>query len=151
MGQRKKILAVASGGGHWQQLMQLTDAFEGHQVRFATTLKGLPEEFGVSDFVFLTDCNRHSVLSMAKSLTSVIFQLVKYRPDVVVSTGALPGVMALSVGRILGARTLWIDSIANAEQMSLSGKLAKHVAHECLCQWRHVAEANDTAYAGAIL
>ena len=35
-GNRKKILAIASGGGHWVQLLRLRAAFEGHDVVFAT-------------------------------------------------------------------------------------------------------------------
>jgi hypothetical protein len=33
---KKKILAVASGGGHWVELIRLSPAFEGHVVVFAT-------------------------------------------------------------------------------------------------------------------
>ena len=69
----------------------------------------------------------------------------------VVSTGALPGVIALTLGRAIGARTIWVDSIANAEEMSMSGKLARRVAHLWLSQWEHVAEAAGAEYAGAIL
>jgi hypothetical protein len=49
--------------------------------------------------------------------------LLRVRPDVIVSTGAPCGYVAIRMGRLLGARTLFIDSIANAVQPSLSGQL----------------------------
>ena len=40
------------------------------------------------------------------------------KPDVVVSTGAAP-VIALLLGRMMGARTIWLDGVADVEQLSL--------------------------------
>src|SRR5688572_14021606 len=37
---RKKILAVASSGGHWTQLLRLRPAFDGCEVVFVTTQSG---------------------------------------------------------------------------------------------------------------
>ena len=33
---RRRVLAVASGGGHWVQLMRLRPAFEGTDIHYAT-------------------------------------------------------------------------------------------------------------------
>ena len=44
----KRILAVASGGGHWIQLLRLKPAFENHTVSFLTTSAGNRET--VRDF-----------------------------------------------------------------------------------------------------
>ena len=65
--------------------------------------------------------------------------------------GALPGVVALALGRAMGARTVWIDSVANAAEMSLSGRLARRVAHLWLTQWEHVARDSGAEYAGSVL
>ena len=35
----RKILAVASAGGHWIQLLRLRPAFQGNELRFVTTNK----------------------------------------------------------------------------------------------------------------
>ncbi|CAN0461153.1 unnamed protein product, partial [Ectocarpus fasciculatus] len=34
----KRILAIASSGGHWQQLMLMRPGFTHHQVTYVTTL-----------------------------------------------------------------------------------------------------------------
>ena len=41
----RRLLAIASSGGHWQQLMRMRPAFAGTEVTYATTLAGLPEAF----------------------------------------------------------------------------------------------------------
>ena len=46
---------------------------------------------------------------------------MRLRPDVVITTGAAPGYFAVRIGKLLGARVVWVDSIANAEELSLSG------------------------------
>ncbi|ETX13311.1 glucuronosyltransferase [Roseivivax halodurans JCM 10272] len=147
----KRILLVASGGGHWQQLMQMRSAFDGHELFFLTTLSGLPEQFDARPAAIVPECNRNAKLDILKASLMIGRHVVRFRPHVVVSTGALPGVIALAIGRVMGARTIWIDSIANAEEMSLSGKLARRVAHLWLSQWEHVAKAAGAEYAGAIL
>lgn len=151
MRKNKRILAIASAGGHWQQLMQLRDAFEDHDTLFATTLEGLPEEFNAGKSVIVPDCNRDSKKSILRCSAKLIWVVLRHRPHVVVSTGALPGVIAIAFGRLTGAHTIWIDSVANAEEMSMSGRAAKFVAKSWVSQWQHVAAANGAVYAGEVL
>ena len=147
----KRILAIASGGGHWQQLMLMRPAFEGHDVHFLTTLPGLPEQFDAAPSSIVPDCNRNELLATMKAGLVLLGHMLRRRPHVVISTGALPGVLAIMLGRIFGARTIWVDSVANAEEMSSSGRLARRFAHEWMSQWSHVAEASGAKYAGAVL
>lgn len=151
MADERRILAVASGGGHWQQLMLMREAFAGHSVHYATTLPGLPEEFGALPATIVPDCNRDEKGRIAMSALTLGRLVLRVRPHVVISTGALPGVIALALGRMTGARTIWVDSVANAEEMSMSGRLARRFAHLWLTQWEHVAEASGAEYAGAVL
>jgi hypothetical protein len=51
----------------------------------------------------------------------------------------------------MGCRTLWIDSIANSERMSSSGRLAKRIAHRCVSQWPTVAEGERVECWGSVL
>lgn len=147
----KRILAIASGGGHWQQLMLMRPAFDQHDVTFATTIPGLPEQFDAAPAVIVPDCNRHERIATLRSAAALLTLILRKRPHVVISTGALPGVIALAFGRMIGAKTIWVDSIANAEEMSLSGKVAGKVAHLWLSQWENVAQEAGADYAGAVL
>ena len=147
----KRVLAIASGGGHWQQLQLLRPAFAHHDVVFLTTLPGLPEQFDALPAAIVPDCSRDDKVGFLKAIFAIGWQVARHRPHVVISTGALPGVIALAFGRLFGARTIWVDSVANAEEFSMSGRYAKRFAHLWLSQWDHVAKAEGGEYAGAVL
>jgi UDP-N-acetylglucosamine:LPS N-acetylglucosamine transferase len=77
--------------------------------------------------------------------------VLKTRPHVVVTTGAAPGFAAIVFGRLLGAKTVWIDSIANSETLSTSGAKAKRWADVWLTQWEHLAGTGGPDYWGGVL
>lgn len=147
----KRVLAIASAGGHWQQLQLLRPAFAGHDVFYIATLAGLPEAYDATPAAIVPDCNRNRPIAALRSIGRTAWHVLRLRPHVVVTTGALPGLIGILAGRAVGARTVWIDSVANGETLSMSGRLARRVAHLCLSQWRHVAEAHGVEYAGSVL
>ncbi len=144
-------LAVASGGGHWQQLMRLRPAFEGHSVTYMTTLEGLADQFQAQPCIVVTDASRREPFRMVRVWGEVIGAILNVRPKLVITTGAAPGLLAIVFGKIFGARTIWIDSIANGDVMSLSGKLARPFADVWLTQWPELAGEGGPEYWGAVL
>lgn len=148
---RRRVLAVASAGGHWMQLMMLRPAFDHHDVTWLTTLPGLAEQSGATPAHVIPDCNRNTPLKVAACVAALSRHVLSLRPHVVISTGALPGVLAFALARPFGARTIWVDSIANAEEMSASGRIARRFATHRLSQWLEVARAEGADYAGSIL
>lgn len=147
----KKVLALASAGGHWQQLMLLRPAYAQNDVLYLTTLEGLADQFDAKPAMTIPDCNRNTPFKLVSCAFVLLVRILRFRPDVVISTGALPGVLALAIGRALGARTIWVDSVANAEEMSSSGRMARRFAHLRLSQWKTPAEAEGAEYAGSLL
>jgi UDP-N-acetylglucosamine:LPS N-acetylglucosamine transferase len=146
----KRILAVASGGGHWAQLRRLRPAFDGHDVAYLTTDEGHRPEVGTARFYAVRDGNRSSKLALLASAVQIGCVLLRERPDVVISTGAAPGYLAIRGAKLLGARTVWIDSVANVDELSLSGRLASEKADLCLTQWPHLADGL-VGYKGSVL
>lgn len=71
----------------------------------------------------------------------------KEKPEAIITTGAAPGLMAIVAGRLSGVKCLWIDSIANASELSDSGKMARRLANRIFTQWKHVAQP-DVEYHG---
>jgi exopolysaccharide biosynthesis glucuronosyltransferase PssD len=147
---RQRVLAVASSGGHWVQLRRLSPAFQGHDVAYLTTDEGHRDEVAPARFHTVGDANRSSKLALVRSATKILWVLLRERPDVVVSTGAAPGYLAIRLGKVLGARTVWIDSVANVDELSLSGRMASAQADLCLTQWPHLA-GGSVAYLGNVL
>jgi UDP-N-acetylglucosamine:LPS N-acetylglucosamine transferase len=145
-----RVLAVASSGGHWIQLRRIVPAFAGRDVAYLTTDPGHRGEVAPARFYTVRDANRWNKLALLRSALRVLWVVLRERPSVIVSTGAAPGYLAIRFGNLLGARTVWIDSIANVEELSLSGRLASRAADICLTQWPHLA-GGSVHYRGAVL
>jgi UDP-N-acetylglucosamine:LPS N-acetylglucosamine transferase len=143
-------MAVASSGGHWVQLRRLQPAFDGHDVAYVTTHRGHRCEVGSARFYAVRDGNRTSKLALFVSALQIALVLVRERPQIVISTGAAPGYFAICGAKLLGARTVWIDSVANVDELSMSGRLASEKADLCLTQWPHLAGGFVT-YQGSVL
>jgi UDP-N-acetylglucosamine:LPS N-acetylglucosamine transferase len=148
---KKRVLAIASGGGHWQQLMRLRPAFRGQHPIYVTTNPAYSVDVPGDELFVVTDANRNEPVNLVRSALGMLVRVLKTRPDVVISTGAAPGLFGILFGRLIGARTIWIDSIANAEKLSMSGRIASRIAHVTLTQWPHLQEAQAPRYEGSIL
>ena len=146
-----RILAIASGGGHWVQLLRLRAAFEGYDVAYVSMFESYRELVRGHRYYTIPDASRFNPASFLKVLPHAMRILVRERPSAIVTTGSAPALVLVMLGRLLGARTLWIDSIANAERMSSSGRLARRIAHEVVSQWPDVAEREGVPCWGAIL
>lgn len=131
--------------------MLLRDMLEKFDVHFATTHPDLPVRAGIEAATILPDCNRDQIWESLRCLVEAARLVLRFRPDVVISTGAAPGFFCIVIGRLLGARTLWIDSVANAEQMSMCGKLSRYFSTRCITQWEHLAQGDRPAYVGSVL
>ncbi|RMF81533.1 MAG: UDP-N-acetylglucosamine--LPS N-acetylglucosamine transferase [Planctomycetota bacterium] len=148
---KPRVLAVASGGGHWVQMMRLWPALEEADTAFVTVSEAYRPQARGRRFYVVPDATRWNKLGLIRMSLRVLQVLLRERPDAVISTGAAPGYVALRLGKWLGARTLWLDSIANVEELSLSGRrIGKHV-DVWLTQWPHLASDNGPTYRGAVL
>ncbi|WP_232305293.1 glucuronosyltransferase [Erythrobacter dokdonensis] len=131
--------------------MLLRPTLSRYDIRFATTEPAMAAQHGIADADRLPDCNQNRPVRSAICGLVALRVVLKHRPDVIVSTGAAPGFFCILAGRLIGARTLWIDSVANGEELSMCGKLSKRFAHECWTQWEHLAGEDNPRYFGAVL
>jgi UDP-N-acetylglucosamine:LPS N-acetylglucosamine transferase len=148
---RQKLLAVSSGGGHWIQLLRLKDAFQDCEVTFVTTSPSYRSQVGDHRFWTVNDCNLSTKLGLVKTAAQLAWIIAAERPDIVISTGAAPGYFALRLARLMGAHTIWVDSIANVERLSISGSKIGRYADLWLTQWPHLTHPEGPHYAGAVL
>jgi len=148
---KPKILAVSSGGGHWVELMRITPAFAGADTAYATVSGVYRDDVAGQRFYAVGDCTRWEKLKTIRTALRVLWVLLRERPDVVVSTGALPGYLAVRLGKWFGARTVWLDSIANAQELSMAGQKVGPYADLWLTQWPELAVPGGPKYAGSVL
>lgn len=146
-----KILAVASGGGHWVELLRVLPAFARGELVLATVKPEYRRDVPGAALHVIPDATRWNRLGLLKLALRLLWVVLRVRPDIIVTTGAAPGYFALRFGRWLGARTIWIDSIANVEELSLAGQMAGKFADLWLTQWPHLARPAGPEYAGAVL
>jgi UDP-N-acetylglucosamine:LPS N-acetylglucosamine transferase len=146
-----KVLAVSSIGGHWIQLLRLMPAFEGAEVEFMSTKQSFATMVEGRKFHTITDGSRWNKLGLVKCFFNIVTIVRSSKPNVIITTGAAPGLIAIVVGRLFGIKTIWVDSIANCEQVSMSGKIATKVAHIVYTQWKHLEEDNKVKYCGNVL
>lgn len=133
------------------QLQRLRPAFEEHDVAFVTTNAGYRGEALPHRFYAVNDASRWNKLRLAQMALRIFVIVLRERPDVVITTGAACGYFAIRFGKLVGARTLWIDSIANIDEMSMSARLARRYTDLWLTQWPHLAAPDGPHYAGAVL
>lgn len=137
---RLRVLAVSSAGGHWLQLCRMAPAWSDEEVVTACTAPGPAMPVRVRRHHALPDATRWDRMRLLALALRVALVVARERPDVVISTGAAPGLFALMWGRLFGARTVWVDSLANVETLSAAGRAARWLAHDWLTQWPHLAE-----------
>jgi hypothetical protein len=145
------ILALSSGGGHWVQLLRLRPAFDGCRTVYACGAKQGRCDVPDSEFHAVPEANRWRRLDLLRCAAAITGVIAKVKPDVVVTTGAAPGCIAAWIGRLSGARVLWVDSAANAERLSLSALLARPAADFTLTQWPHLARNGGPVFRGSVL
>lgn len=148
---KPKVLALSSGGGHWIQLLRLRPAFAGCSVLYATVRPGYAADVPGARFCVIPDSNRWHKIRLLHSAVSIFLLLLREKPDVIISTGAAPGYFAIRFGRFLGIKTIWVDSVANAEELSLSGQKVGPYADFWLTQWEHLAKPHGPIFRGSVL
>ena len=146
----KRVLAVASGGGHWVQLLRMRAAFAHHDVHFLTTNAAYAKDVDAPLHAVI-DASSWTKLRLVWMFMQVLYLVLRLRPQVVITTGAAPGLAAICCAKLVGAKTIWVDSIANSEQLSGSGRHAGRLADVWLTQWADLATAGGPQCWGSVV
>lgn len=147
----RPILAVSSPGSRLAELRVIARGFGNAEVHFATS--GSARRWGIASerFVRIADFSLFQLWRMPVCAVQLAAALIRLRPCVIISTGAAPGMLALVLGRLTGARCIWVESLTSTDELSLSGRLAGRVAHLWLTQWEHLAREDGPHYHGGTL
>lgn len=148
---KKKVMSIASKGGHWIQLKCLEPVWRDHEVIFITNDKGLKCHVNGQQFETVIDANMGQKGRLLILAIQVFWKVFKHRPDVIITTGAAPGFFAIIWGKLLGVKTVWLDSVANSEELSLAGKKIGKFADVWLTQWPDLAREDGPAYEGSVI
>ena len=135
------------------QLLKLANSWLEYETIYVTTGEVLRDEVSKLGSVYVVgECNRQQPIRVAKVLLQCIRVVFKEKPDVVISTGAAVGCIVCFLGKLLGAKVVWIDSITNVERISLSGRMVRYIADLFLVQWPELAEKyRNVEYVGVVI
>ncbi|MFT5813598.1 MAG: UDP-N-acetylglucosamine:LPS N-acetylglucosamine transferase [Psychroserpens sp.] len=152
MSKKKVLFAVASAGGHLIQLSRLLPAFSDYEVVIISTVD-LSDKIQFKEFksIIVTDSNFDQKVKLLVTAIQIFWYVISKRPSIIVTTGAAPGLFAIIFGKLILARSIWIDSIANAEELSFAGSIAKKLTANCYSQWQEVAKKNKIKFLGAVI
>jgi hypothetical protein len=141
-----EILLVCSSGGHLQQMLALQPTWERYSHVWVTFDKSDVQSLLSNErVVFAHSPTNRSLKNLARNLVLAWRTLRTVRPRVVLSTGAGVAVPFAWLGRLFGARIVYVESFTRVEGLSLSGRLVRPVAHRLYVQWPELAQSVSSA------
>jgi len=141
-----KLCLVCSSGGHFLELHSLDTLWQAHD-HFWVTFPGKDTEFflGKRRVYWAYHPTNRSITNLIRNLFLAVKVIGKEKPDAVISTGAGVAVPFLYVGRLFGAKTVYIESLTRVHTLSLSGRLVYPIVHAFLVQWPELADKHRKA------
>lgn len=147
-----KVLAVASIGGHWIQLLRIVKPLSADvEVVYVSTHEKCETMIGDAKFYKVDDFSRWNLYKIVPSFFKAIKIVMKENPKAIISTGAAPGLVMLLAAKCLGKKTIWVDSIANVTRLSFSGRIALKFVSITYTQWPELADEQNIFYVGNVL
>ncbi len=150
-----KLCVGASSGGHTNELLQLLEhaSWWPRDAVVVTTLEILRPQFEqLGPTTVVGECHRYKPWAAVGVLWRSFRFAQAERPDVIVTTGSLPLAMVSFFVKMFGGKVVWIDSVAQMEGLSMSGKVVRRFADRCFAQWPGVADRYpNVTYSGELL
>ena len=149
-----KICVAVSPGGHFIEMQRLLPAFEGKDYFFVTHKYEYSQHLDRAYFIEYREGYIRERFTWLKTMFIALRILLKERPDVVISTGG--GEIAVPfcyMGKLLGAKVVFVETLARVTTRSAAGRLIYPVADLFLVQWESLLKVygNKARYWGKVL
>lgn len=131
-----KICLVGSSGGHLTHLYALKPLWENNE-RFWVTFdkvdaNSILKDEKVYHCYFPTNRNLKNLI---KNTILAIKVLRKEKPDIIISSGAAVAVPFFYLGKLRGAKTVYIEVFDRIDKPTLTGKLVRPITDKFIVQW----------------
>ena len=138
------VLYLSSCGGHLVQLLKIASHIDKTNSIFVINDRTDLDSIMQGRTVQITHAERNwkQFLNLIEAFQVVL----RYRPKVILSTGAAPAVPFSIVGRMFGAHIVFVESFSRITAPSLTGKLMYHIAHDFFVQWPKLKERFPKAH-----
>lgn len=151
----KKVLFVASTGGHLNELMQLSSCFEKYDYHILTeSTKSnleLRKKYGkrISYLVFGTKDHMASYpFKLFYNCLKSLYLFFKIHPDYIVTTGVHTAGPISYIAKFFGTRIIYIETFASINTRTVTGKLLYPICDKFIVQWESLKEVYPKAEYG---
>lgn len=128
-----KVCIVSSCGGHLTEVRCLLPSYENREHFYVLNDHvALPENMKTKT-CFITHSERDWKFFL--NLYEAYRILRRYRPDVLLSTGAGPIVPFALIGKLFGIRIIYVETLTRVSRPSLTGKVMYRLADVFVYQW----------------
>jgi len=131
-----KICFVTSSGGHLTHLIQLKEWWQDKE-RFWVTFDKEDSRSILKDerkYWCYFPTNRN-IKNLIKNTFLSIKILIKEKPDLIISTGAAPAIPFFYIGKLLGAKVIYIEVYDRIDKPTITGKLVHPISDLFILQW----------------
>ena len=153
---KKNVMFISSTGGHLSELLQLANLFPRYNSCLITenTKSNINLKHKYKRINFLIYGTKDHLLSYPFKLLAncflSLFYYFKYHPDYIITTGAHTAGPMCSIGRIFGSKVIYIETFANINTKTVTGKLFYKfkIANLFIVQWRPMLKLYKNATYG---
>ena len=141
-----KICLVGSSGGHLTHLYMLKDFWKDKERFWVTFDKEDANSILKGEKVYhcYFPTNRN-IKNLIKNSFLAIKLLHKEKPDLIISSGAAVAVPFFYFGKLLGAKTIYIEVFDRIDKSTLTGKLVYPVTDKFIVQWEEMKKVYKKA------
>ncbi len=151
----KKVLFIASTGGHLSELLQLSPIFEKYDYHIITekdkSTLSLKNKYPNKVNYLIYGSRKHIFVYPFKFLANCVkslYYFIKIRPKVVVTTGTHTAVPMCYIAKLFRSKVIFIETFANRNTKTLSGKLVYPIADTFIVQWEEMLKLYPKAIYG---
>ena len=126
---KRKVLFVASTGGHLKELMQLEDMFLNYDFNLITEKTDsnlyLKDKYNNRVDFLVYGTKDHLLTYPFKLLYNCFKSLwlyLKIHPDYIITTGVHTSAALCCLGKIFGSKIIYIETFANISSKTVTGK-----------------------------
>ena len=152
----KRVMFISSVGGHLTQLLELKPLFNDYNYVLVTEKTDVTKEMkNKYNMAYLVYGTREYLISylfkFSFNILKSFYLFLKYRPQVIVTTGAHTAVPMCYIARLFRRKVIFIESYAKRTSPTLSGRLVYKVATTFIVQWESMLQFYPKAkYFGGI-
>ena len=153
----KKIVLISSGGGHLSELLQLSELFDKYDCTIITektdTTTFLKEKYQKCEYLAYgtKDHLLPYLFIFPFNIIKSFFLFLKYKPDIVISTGTHTAVPMCKIAHLFKSKVVWIETFANSQTPTKAGKYVYGFADKFIVQWESMKSVYPNAeYWGSI-